>query len=230
MQSRAEFSGDSQGFRGVLLGVGRGAPFSGRGGSWDDGRVVRSVERLRGPAVSTQRFVRPARAGDVEAIVDVQVAAWREMYREVLPGAVLAELSGQEARAEFVARWRAAVSSPPTSRHRLLVATDEGEVAGFAAMGPAQDPDRWPGTDAEIYALHVAPGFARRGHGSRLLHAVVDHLLDDGFQAVYVWALERDNVLRSFVERAGWAADGARRELDLGVVVPMVRLHAAISR
>ncbi|MEY9213385.1 GNAT family N-acetyltransferase [Thermobifida halotolerans] len=180
--------------------------------------------------MSTQRFVRPAREGDVEAIVDVQVAAWREMYRGALPEEVLAEMSGAEARAAFVERWRAAVAAPPTSRHRLLVATDEGTVAGFAAIGPAQDDDRWPGTDAEIYALHVAPVFARRGHGSRLLHAVVDHLLDDGFQAVYVWTLERDNPLRAFVERAGWAADGARRELDTGVLVPMVRLHAAISR
>jgi len=180
--------------------------------------------------VSTRRFVRSARVEDVEAIVDVQVAAWLETYRELLPEAVLAELSGAEARAAFVARWRAAVESPPTSRHRLLVATDEGAVAGFAAFGPAQDADRWPGTDAEIYALHVAPDRVRRGHGSRLLHAVVDHLLDDGFQAVYVWTLEQQNALRTFVEQAGWAADGARRELDMGTVVPMVRLHAAISR
>jgi GNAT superfamily N-acetyltransferase len=178
--------------------------------------------------VSTQRFVRPARAEDVEAIVDVQVAAWQEMYHALLPEPVLAEMAGAEARAAFTAQWRSAVSSPPTSRHRLLVAVDEGAVAGFAAFGPAQDPDRWPGTDAEIFAFHIAPGLTRRGHGSRLLHAVVDHLVDDGFHAVYVWTLEQANPVRSFLEQAGWAPDGARRELDPGTVVPMVRLHAAI--
>lgn len=162
--------------------------------------------------------------------MSVQVAAWRDMYGGVLPEPVLAELSGAEAGERFAGQWQAAVDHPPTSRHRLLVATDERAVVGFAAVGPAEDPDRWPGTDAEVYALHVAPAHARQGHGSRLLNALVDHLVEDGFQAVYVWTLEQDNPLRSFLEGAGWRADGARRELDMGVLVPMVRLHAAISR
>lgn len=161
--------------------------------------------------------------------MDIQVAAWLDMYGETLPEQVLAELDGAEARAQFTEQWRAAVSNPPTSRHRLLVATDDRVVVGFAAIGPAQDPDRWPGTDAEIYALHVDPAHTRQGHGSRLLNALVDHLVEDGFHAVYAWALEQDNPLRAFLEEAGWRADGARRELDMGVLVPMVRLHASIT-
>ncbi|GAA3754927.1 GNAT superfamily N-acetyltransferase [Spinactinospora alkalitolerans] len=160
----------------------------------------------------------------------IQVAAWQEMYGSVLPGPVLAELTGDEAGERFREQWLASVERPPTSRHRLLVATDERAVVGFAAIGPAEDADRWPGTDAEVYALHVHPDHPRRGHGSRLLNAAVDHLLDDGFHAVYVWVLETGNPLRDFLEAAGWRPDGARRELDMGARVAMVRLHAAISR
>src|SRR5690606_3718959 len=186
------------------------------------GTVSGAGERVRGPAVSTQRFVRPARAEDVEAIVDVQVAAWQEMYHALLPEPVLAEMAGAEARAAFTAPWRSAVSSPPTSRPRLLVAVVAGAQPGIASTRTV------PGTVAARFAYHIAPWLTRRGHGSRLLHAVVDHLVDDGFHAVYVWTLEQANPVRSFLEQAGWAPDGARRELDPGTVVPMVRLHAAI--
>jgi ribosomal protein S18 acetylase RimI-like enzyme len=179
--------------------------------------------------VSTDRFVRSARAEDVEAVVGVQVAAWAAVYGDRLPAGALAEMTGAEARERFAAQWRAAVEHPPSSRHRVLVATEERAVAGFAAVAPAGDPDLWPGTDAEILALHVLPDRARRGHGSRLLNAVVDHLVDDGFRTAVVWVAESDDPLRPFLEATGWRADGARRELDLGRPLPMVRLHAAIA-
>ena len=43
------------------------------------------------------------------------------------------------------------------------------------------------------------------------------------------WALEVDTALRGFLESSGWALDGARAELDVGVTVPAVRLHTRIA-
>ena len=43
------------------------------------------------------------------------------------------------------------------------------------------------------------------------------------------WALEADTALRRFLESSGWAADGARGELDVGASVQIVRLHTTIS-
>lgn len=179
--------------------------------------------------MSTQDFVRAARVADIDAVVGVQVAAWRTMYGPLLPEAVLTELTGAEAAAAFAEQWRAAVQDPPSSRHRLLVGTHDREVVGFVAIAPSEDPDRWPGTDGEILALHVDPDRTGQGHGSRLLNAAVDHLVDDGVRAVYVWTLEAANPLRSFLEASNWQPDGARREIDMGAIVPMVRLHAAIA-
>ncbi|WP_285730821.1 GNAT family N-acetyltransferase [Nocardiopsis sp. ATB16-24] len=183
--------------------------------------------------MSSAQFVRPARAADVDAVVDIQVASWKAVYGSLLPEEVSEALGGEEARGRFREQWTTALESPPTSKHRLVVSTDEVDgvrtVTGFAAFGPAGDPDLWPAVDAEVFALHVDPTRLRQGHGSRLMNASVEHLVEDGFGTAHVWVPEADNALRSFFESSGWRADGARREIDMGRLLPMVRLHASIS-
>jgi ribosomal protein S18 acetylase RimI-like enzyme len=180
----------------------------------------------------TGGFVRPAREGDADDLARVQVASWRSGLAGIVPSALLAELTSDEAAAVWRDRWREAIASPPTSRHRVLTAVSAAlprEVVGFVSAGPATDADRWPGTDAEIYELRVSPERTGQGHDSRLVHAAADTLVGDGFQTVSIWVLEADAGLQRFLESSGWAADGARGELDVGVSVPVVRLHTAIS-
>ena len=182
-------------------------------------------------------FVRQARAGDAESLARVQVASWRHSFAGIVPDALLAELTGDEAQKIWQDRWREAITNPPTSRHRVLVAVEPGSVAGsgpgfvagFVSAGPATDADRWPGTDGELYELRVDPERAGRGHGGRLLHAAADMLSQDSFRTLVIWVLKADQALRRFLESAGWAADGARGELDVGVSVPVIRLHTALS-
>ncbi len=177
--------------------------------------------------------MRQARAGDAASLARVQVESWRRVFAGVVPAALLAELTTSEAEARWQERWREAITNPPTSRHRVLAAlTDapERELVGFASAGPATDGDRWPGTDAEVYELRIMPERTGCGHGSRLLQAMADTLVQDGFRTVYTWAIEADTALLRFLESSGWATDGARGELDVGTSVPVVRLHAAISQ
>jgi len=180
----------------------------------------------------TAGFVRPARAADAVGLARVQVASWRCGYAGIVPDDLLAELTGSEAETMWCDRWREAITNPPTSRHRVLVAVEEAPpraLAGFVSVGPATDADRWPGTDGELYELRVDPERTGHGHGSRLLHAAADTLTQDGFHTVSIWALAADEVLRRFLESSGWAADGARGELDVGTPVPVLRLHTTIS-
>jgi GNAT superfamily N-acetyltransferase len=204
--------------------------------------------------VSAQDFVRAARASDAAALARVQVECWRRGYKGIIPDPVLAELTSDEAEARWRERWEEAITKPPTSRHRVLVAVAEPEpvspeagspgaareesgpagrpprvIAGFASAGPASDPDRWPATDAELFELRVGPGFTGQGHGSRLLNAAADTLAEDRFSRVSAWVLEADEALRSFLESTGWAPDGARSELDMGARVPILRLHASLG-
>ena len=184
--------------------------------------------------MSADTFVRPARAADAADLAHIQIASWQAGYADLVPAPVLAELTSAEAADRWHDQWEAAAASPPTSRHRVLVAVERGDdgnrtVVGFTSFGPATDPDLWPATDAELYELHVHPQLSGRGHGSRLLNALADTVREDGFHTLCVWALESDRSLREFLESAGWAPDGARRELDMGTPVPEVRLHTAVG-
>jgi GNAT superfamily N-acetyltransferase len=184
------------------------------------------------PPELTAGFVRPARAGDAEQLARVQVASWRGSFAGIVPPDLLAELTSEEAEGVWRDRWREAITNPPTSKHRVLAAVTETpprELVGFVSAGPATDADRWPATDAEIYEFRVAPDRTGQGHGGRLMHAAADTLAGDGFHTVSIWVLEADVSLRRFLEAAGWAADGARAELDVGIRVPVARLHTAIS-
>jgi GNAT superfamily N-acetyltransferase len=176
--------------------------------------------------------VRQARAGDAVSLARVQVASWRCGFAGIVPDALLAELTSDEAESVWRDRWREAITNPPTSRHHVLTAVTDAparEVVGFISAGPATDADRWPGTDGEVYELRVLPQRTGQGHGSRLLHAAADTLTQDGFHTVCTWALEADSAMRRFLESSGWGADGARGELDVGQSVQIVRLHTTIS-
>lgn len=177
-------------------------------------------------------FVRAARGGDAGGLARVQVASWQASFAGLVPDAVISELASDEALGQFAERWREAISAPPTSKHRVHVAVEkpgDPEILGFAASGPATDEDLWPGTDGELYELHVAPAVAAAGHDQRLLNAVADTFAEDGFATAYTWALAGDSALIGFLEAAGWAPDGSRSNLDMGVKVPVVRLHTRLS-
>jgi GNAT superfamily N-acetyltransferase len=156
------------------------------------------------------RSVRVAWADDAAAVGAVQARAWQQSCADLLPAAVL---SGIDAEA-FEQSWGQAIARPPSARHRVLVALERNAVVGFAATAPSDDPDAEP-ADGEVVALHVDPVATGAGHGSRLVSAIADTLRADGFSHARVWLIAGDDMLRGFLESAGWAADGAHRQLDL---------------
>ena len=113
----------------------------------------------------------------------------------------------------------------------MLVALERNRVVGFAITSPATDPDCDPVADAELMELTVDPDERGRGHGSRLLQAAVDTMVADRFSRAVCWAVASDDALRRFLTEAGWAPDGAHRELDLdgtgATTVKQVRLHTS---
>jgi GNAT superfamily N-acetyltransferase len=190
--------------------------------------------------------VRAARAGDADEIGRIQVQTWRTGYGAILPDSVLESLTPELA----AAAWRDAVLEPPTPRHHVLVAQEQTWTVGFAGFGPAADmiadeatagdadpaEDTAPAEDAvpegtvEISPLLVEPRWGRRGHGSRLLAAVVDHARADGMQRAIVWIPEADTASREFYLSAGWAADGLVRALDTGAgELREIRLHVLLA-
>jgi GNAT superfamily N-acetyltransferase len=175
--------------------------------------------------------VRPARAEDAEAIARVQLVTWRTAYRSMLPAAMLDHWD-QTAATDA---WRAAVVAPPTPGHRMLVALDNAVVVGYAAVAPAElATDEQPSPDgptSEVTALLVEPRWGRRGHGSRLLAAVVDLAGATDVSQLQMWVPEADPATARFLTQAGWAADGWARTLDTGsATIRQLRWHTWLDR
>jgi GNAT superfamily N-acetyltransferase len=173
--------------------------------------------------------VRIAWADDAAAIGDLQVRAWQETYADSLPRDVLDNLDP----ASFATAWRVAIAQPREARQRVLVALERASVRGFAATIPAADRDSDPAADGEVAEFVVDPRHRSIGHGSRLLHAVVDTLRSDRFSRGTIWLNSSHDDLRGFLVEQGWAPDGAHRELDLhgdgSVIVKQVRLHTDLT-
>ena len=178
--------------------------------------------------------VRPATAADLAAIGAVHARAWRAAYTDLLPPDVLASLEPDA----FARAWQGAVTTPPSRRHRVLVACAGPTVVGFCASAPddGSSPSGAAGgpssPDAEIVTLLVDPVHQRRGHASRLLSATVDHLRGDQVPVVRAWSPADDGPRRAFLGSAGFAPDGTSRDLILpgeSGTLREVRLVAALS-
>jgi GNAT superfamily N-acetyltransferase len=87
-----------------------------------------------------------------------------------------------------------------------------GQVVGFAAVGPLEDPDR-PAGGAELVALWVAPERQRAGHGSRLLAAAAGAARAGqvGYSRLAHWVARQDVYRQRFLRGAGFSPDGAER-------------------
>ncbi len=182
-------------------------------------------EQPAGAGRRSDASVRTARPEDVDAVGAVQAEVWREAYAGRLPPEVLA---GFDPTA-FADLWRRSLLSPPPGVYRLLVAIDAGQVAGYAAIAPSQDPDLGS-TAGEVTTLGVAGTARGRGHGSRLLNACVDLLSEAGAELVSIWLPASDEATRAFLLDGGFAPDGAYRDRVVspdGGTLREVRLLAA---
>lgn len=176
------------------------------------------------PIADSVRLALPAEAWDIAAVQ-------RRSWDEPTDHAVAALLSGIDLSA-MARAWHSAITRPPEARFRVLVAVAEGRIVGLATTLPSQDPDTDAGVEGEIDELVVDPAARGRGHGSRLVNACVDTLRADGFTRVRHWLRADDDVRRRFLTEAGWAPDGAHREIgveDESVRVKQIRLHTSIA-
>lgn len=171
--------------------------------------------------------VRLAWPSEAAGIAAVQRRAWAVQ----LPAAVAEPMLAAVSAEDMAEVWHRAITRPPQANYRVLVAVADGRVVGFASMMPSPDEDTEPGQDGQVEEFTIDPPAQRRGHGSRLLHACADTLRSDGFTRALCWVGADDELFRGFLAAAGWAPDGAEREIgtdDETVRLRQIRLHTAL--
>ena len=172
------------------------------------------------PVADSVRLAWPNEAADIAAL---QRRAWAAQ----LPADVAETLLSSVSELQMTEAWHTAITRPPQASYRVLVAIEGGRVVGFASTRPSSDEDSEPGVDGQIDEFLIDPAAQQRGHGSRLLNACADTLRSDGFRHGSYWVADDDGLIR-FLAGAGWAPDGAEREIgtdDELVRLRQVRLH-----
>ncbi|MFB2554604.1 GNAT family N-acetyltransferase [Herbiconiux liangxiaofengii] len=166
--------------------------------------------------------VRDATAGDLDAMVEVFLACWRESYAEVLPPELTESMP--EGRAQ--ALWSAALAAPAG---RILVAEDGDSPGTLLGMTRhALEPTVEHGVRvAVVESLYVSPTAQGRGLGKLLLGAAVDSIAATAAHEARLWVFAANRPSIDFYRSQGWREDGATRveaaygELELRMSRPV---------
>jgi ribosomal protein S18 acetylase RimI-like enzyme len=141
-------------------------------------------------------IIRPARAGDAEAIADVHDVSWRDAYRGVIPGAELERMIARRGPLW----WRTAI----IGRSGLLVAEFDKKIIGYATYG--RNRVRSMPYSGEIFELYLRPEYQGLGFGRDLFTAARRELGAHGYLSTVVWALADNEKALSFYRRLGGQA------------------------
>jgi GNAT superfamily N-acetyltransferase len=142
--------------------------------------------------------IRPARAGDAEAIARVRVDSWRETYRGMIPQAYLDAMKLEESRA----LWEKVLTAG-SNAVSVLVVEHGADIIGFASGNMLAEPKH--GFDAELSAVYVRREFQGAGLGRRLVSqtAIALSRRARGANSLIVWVIAGNKGARAFFERLG---------------------------
>lgn len=154
-------------------------------------------------------LIRTAIPSDVEGIVRVHVATWKQAYTHILPAELLANLPAENRRS----MWAKSVAE---DFPHVLVAEVDGEVVGFSAIGPCRDDGSCP-SDFEVWAIYLSPSHWSLGLGRELWLASRAFAADRGASSISLWVFADNERAIKFYQKAGFTVDkGSRKTFELG--------------
>ena len=146
--------------------------------------------------------IRPATIEDAPAIAKIHVQTWQCAYRDHLPAEYLDEMSIEKK----TKGWQQGLSDP-NHEQTAFVIEKEGEVVGWATIGPNRDPDYGSET-GELCGLYVDSSHQRLGLGRQLLEHCLKELKNDGYIQATLWVLTTNEPSKKFYEKNGWQKEG----------------------
>lgn len=151
--------------------------------------------------------IRAATLDDAMAIAGVHVASWRQAYAGLIDEEYLAQLDvGSRA-----AWWQQVLDDNHSTQ--VWVAEDDGEVVGFASLGPSLDEDAARET-MQVYTLYLDPAAWGRGAARSLIRTVIEAVPSGA--PVTLWVAAGNDRARHFYRRNGFVDDGVDRIEDFG--------------
>jgi GNAT superfamily N-acetyltransferase len=167
--------------------------------------------------------VRVATVADAAGIAAVHVASWRAAYRGLLPDELLDGLEPEYR----IRRWSRLLSELDPARAVLVLLAD-GEIAGFASVGPRRG---GPADEGELRSLYLHPDRWGQRLGHRLHGEALAWLDERGFDSATLWVLVGNRRALDFYLREGWREDGVTRTDTgpSGVELPELQLRRPLS-
>ena len=141
--------------------------------------------------------IRAALPEDAGSIARVHVDSWRTTYAGIAPAEYLAGLSYRDRESV----WNGILSTERPAGGNFVAETEGGDVIGFATCGPEREGNKT--YRGELYAIYLLEEYQRIGLGRRLVSAVAQRLLADGFSSMLLWVLEDNHSARRFYESLG---------------------------
>jgi GNAT superfamily N-acetyltransferase len=149
--------------------------------------------------------VRSARRSDARAIAEVNVAARRWSYRDLLEEGDLGALSVEGITADFA---QGLAELPPG--WAVFVAEVAARVVGYVYVLPSPDPDV-PARTSELGSLYVTEDVAGTGVARALMEAAIAHARAAGHGFLTAWTRRENGRARRFFEKHGLQPDGGER-------------------
>lgn len=166
-------------------------------------------------------LILPADVRDADALTDLHLDAWEEVYGHLISAEIL--LGRRADRAGRVERWRENIASPE-GRILLAWADSSSRLLGFVSAGPGRDEPHGELPDLEVWSLYVRAEV----YGCGIGHALLDEAI--GTAEAYLWVLDGNIRAISFYERQGFNFDACSKTGSVGVERRMVRWGSAVAR
>jgi ribosomal protein S18 acetylase RimI-like enzyme len=129
---------------------------------------------------------------DAESLAALHRDAWRHAYAGIIPGVVLERMVARRGTG-----WWQRLHD---RGHGALLIEFDGDIAGYATLGPAR---RQPRDGGEIYELYVRPECQGVGFGRRLFRVARAELATRGLRRLVVWSLADNEIGCRFYRALG---------------------------
>jgi Acetyltransferases len=164
-------------------------------------------------------MIRSAISEDASRIVEINVCGWRYAYRGIVSDEIL---FGKMDIGKRIEPMRKTIED---LKNGIFVNDDDGIINGFMTIGKCRDEDAK--NEYEIWAIYVEPLMIKQGIGTKLLKYAESIAIENKYNGINLWVLEKNELAKKFYERNGYSYDGNRKELEKYKAIE-IRYHKQI--